>query len=122
MAAFYQSGLTSVVIPGSVPDIGSLAFSSCFGMTDVVISEGVTSIVSNAFSECYDLTSVVIPESVKRIDVGAFSNCYSLNVINFNGTVKQWTEVSIFDFNLGIGNGRQEREVVCSDGTVIAIL
>ena len=79
--AFYNcSGLTSVVIGGSVTSIGSAAFRGCSGLTSVVIGDGVTSIGSSAFKDCSGLTSVVIPDSVTSIGSYAFEGCSKLTI------------------------------------------
>jgi len=50
--AFFEcTGLTSVVIPGSVTSIGDGAFMECTGLTALVIPDSVITIGPNAFSE-----------------------------------------------------------------------
>ncbi len=93
-SAFHDcTGLTSVVIPGSVTNIGSSAFSGCTGLTSVVISENVAAIGAAAFSGCSGLTSVVIPGSVKLIGISAFQDCSGLTSIMISPGVKSigWT-------------------------------
>ena len=55
------SGLTSIIIPNSVKNIGSNAFYHS-GLTSVTIGNGVKSIGSDAFEYNYDLTSVHISD------------------------------------------------------------
>ena len=75
------AGLTGVVIPEGITEIGDFAFCSCTGLTGVVIPEGVTEISMNVFRDCTGLTGVVIPEGVKEIGYGAFSGCTGLTGI-----------------------------------------
>ena len=56
------SGLTSIVIPNSVREIGSSAFSGCSGLTAISIPNSVTEIGDYALSGCSGLTSIVIPK------------------------------------------------------------
>ena len=80
--AFYQcTGLTSINIPTGVTSIGNSAFSSCTSLTSVTFEEGVTSIGNSMFTYCTSLTSVTIPESVTSIGVRAFESCFSLTSI-----------------------------------------
>lgn len=75
------AGLTGVVIPEGITEIGDFAFCLCTGLTGVVIPEGVTEISMNVFRDCTGLTGVVIPEGVKEIGYGAFSGCTGLTGI-----------------------------------------
>ena len=61
------AGCNNTIIPKSVTNIGSWAFSYCSGLTSVTIPEGVTSIGNDAFFDCSGLTSVTIPEGVTSI-------------------------------------------------------
>jgi hypothetical protein len=78
--------LTSIVIPDSITNIGTTAFSSLesngdLGLTNVVIGNGVTTIGDEAFYRCPRLATVVMGSSVTTIGYGAFEGCYSLNNI-----------------------------------------
>ena len=67
---FYNMGLTSVVIPGSVKTIGSRAFASN-KLTNVVLPEGLTKIDSEAFLN-NKLPSIYLPDGLKTIGARAF--------------------------------------------------
>ena len=79
--AFYDSNITSVVIPDTVTSIGDYAFSSCSSLTSITIPSSVTSIGMAAFHSCDSLTSITIPSGVTSIGDSTFSNCYSLTSI-----------------------------------------
>ncbi|MGN0677905.1 MAG: leucine-rich repeat protein, partial [Ruminococcus sp.] len=72
---------TEYIIPDSVTNIESSAFSGCTGLTKVTIPNSVTRIAYEAFSGCTGLTSITIPDSVKSIESSAFSNCTGLTSI-----------------------------------------
>ncbi len=77
----------SFVIPGSVKEIGSKAFSGCTSLTSVTIPKGVTKIERDAFSGCTSLISVTIPEGVTEIGYKAFSDCTGLTSVNIPESV-----------------------------------
>ena len=101
--AFSASGVTEVILPGSVRWIGESAFADatsltdvtlpihinaipryCFAGTavsDVAIPEGVTQIGYGAFQECTRLNTVFLPSTLRRIDDLAFDWCYNLEQI-----------------------------------------
>ena len=70
--AFAGANLTSVVIPGTITNIGASAFLECSSLTNVTISEGVTSIDLGAFLFCTALTSVTFPNSLNNFGDSVF--------------------------------------------------
>ena len=78
--AFWNSSITSIVIPDSVTSIGNSAFGNCSKLTSIEIPDSVTSIGERAFSNCSSLTSVTIGDSVTSIGYYAFYNCDSLTI------------------------------------------
>jgi len=73
---------TTYVIPNSVTDIGSGAFSNCNSLIAVTIPNSVTTIGDIAFMGCSSLASIIIPSSVTTIGWNAFSSCSSLTSID----------------------------------------
>ncbi len=69
--AFMNSQLTNVEMPNSVTSIGHGAFTRS-QLTSVVIPSSVTTIEDNTFSD-NQLTDIVIPEGVTSIGFGSFS-------------------------------------------------
>ncbi len=84
----FPSGKTDVqfVIPNSVVEIGSYAFSDCENLTSVIIPNTVVKIGEYAFWQCSSLTSIRIPASVSIIQRAAFCHCKSLVDVVFDGT------------------------------------
>lgn len=76
----YCSGMTEVVIPASVKEIGINAFTASSTLKTVTLPEGLEIIGAEAFKECTALKSVNIPATVKNIGANAFYGCSSLAV------------------------------------------
>ena len=81
LSKYFDSDITTVIIPDGVTSIGSSAFRGCTSLTSITISNSVTSIGGGAFYGCYGLTSINIPDSVTSIGYKAFSECTSLRTL-----------------------------------------
>ena len=75
------TGCQTTVIPNSVKNIYSGAFSGCSSLSSINIPYSVKNIFYNAFARCTGLTTITIPNSVTRIDANAFDGCTGLNDI-----------------------------------------
>ena len=73
--------LRSVIIPGSVIEIGASAFDTCPMLSSVSILDGVKVIGNAAFHRCRALEGIVIPDSVTLIDQNAFYECDMLQSV-----------------------------------------
>jgi BspA type Leucine rich repeat region (6 copies) len=113
-AFYYNAGVTSVTIPGSVTNIGNDVFFACPNLTSVTIPDSVTRIGVGAFYICDSLTSVTIPNSVISIGNEAFSDCISLTNItvnasnpaysSVNGVLFDKTQKVLFQYPIGLTN------------------
>ena len=70
-----------VVIPNTVKEIGSEAFSMCQNLVDITIPNSVNIIEEWAFAFCTSLPSISIPGSVTQIERSAFNGCTSLKTV-----------------------------------------
>jgi hypothetical protein len=84
--AFYESSVTSVLIPDTVTVVGSEAFENCSDLTNLTLSLGLADIESNAFYNCSSVASVTIPDSVTNIGDEAFYDC-NLTSVTFGDSV-----------------------------------
>ena len=69
----FTPSLASITIPGSVTNIGALAFLSCNNLSNVTIPNNVTSIGFGAFLACTSLASVTNGNSLSSIADYAFA-------------------------------------------------
>jgi hypothetical protein len=83
----YAAGLSGVLLPSTLTNLGSFAFLGASSLREVVIPSGVTTIKSGVFSGCSEITNVVIPINVTNIDSSAFASCRSLKHIAFPDNV-----------------------------------
>lgn len=70
--------LKSVTVHAGVETVGWGAFEDCTNLEQVTLCEGVTVLDSYAFSNCTNLSHISLPASLLRIHSHAFNNCVSL--------------------------------------------
>ena len=85
--AFNASGITSIVIPGSVKTVGALAFFQSY-IEKATIEDGVEILDSAAFRSC-GLKEITIPGSVKEIKDSCFSEIWGLSKVTINNGVEK---------------------------------
>ncbi len=84
--------MTSIVIPDSVKEIGSLAFVWCEALTTVTMGKNVEWIGKSAFADCKNLASVTFSETLTTIEAFAFSMCTNLKTVELPDTVEMIAE------------------------------
>lgn len=80
--AFIGTGITSIVIPASVEEIGKYAFGDCTKLSTLAFPIALQSIGSHTFDGCRSLETVTLNQNIAKLGVATFSNCISLNSIN----------------------------------------
>ncbi len=78
----YNGSSTEVIIPHGVEKIADGAFRNS-GITGVILPSSLKEIGLYAFADCKNLSSVVIPESVRYVGNRAFWRCTNLSEIEF---------------------------------------
>ena len=125
--AFYNSGITEVIIPKDVINVYEEAFKNCKSLTNVtflqkygtkiindsvfegctaltnISLDGVTEIKNTVFKGCSSLISIEIPNTVTQIEKSVLQNCSNLEIVKFGNAVKSIGE-SVF---LGCNSLRQ---------------
>lgn len=79
--AFYNSGISSIVIPKSVTAIGLYAFQECKMLKEATIM-GAVKKMDSTFEQCRSLETVTFGNKVKATNGEAFSYCDALKTIN----------------------------------------
>ena len=138
-SAFKYSGLTSIVIPEGVGNIGNncfqsagaltsvsfattksivfgtYVFKSCGALTSIALPEGTTAIGSSMFGDCTSLTSITIPASATSIGASAFSECTNLASVIFATAPESDAEgAPAYSKAASIGNNAFERTALTS--------
>lgn len=83
--AFFKSGITSVVLPDGVTEIGAGAFANS-DLRSITLSSGLRVIGDHAFYGCADLKSVTLPGSVVKLGSYVFANSTSLETADLRST------------------------------------
>lgn len=73
MFAFCKNGISSVVIPETVKGIQSAAFEGCSKLKSVTLPSGLTQLDDRVFKECVALEAITLPETLTSIGGSAFS-------------------------------------------------
>ena len=81
-----------LVIPDSVKELGSYAFSDCLSEIPLKIGSGIENIKDSTFENSKFTGQLIIPNNVKRINRRAFFNCY-----NFTGELILSENLSYID-------------------------
>lgn len=123
--AFYHSGLSEIVMPDSLAEIGVGAFNNCTSLTSVIIPDGVTAIGKEAFMDCSSLKTMTIPASVATIGDNAVSSEGSGTIegfeVTYKGTIAQWKTLRE-DFTSGKTNYTLSNAIVrCTDGVFCTV-
>ena len=118
--AFYHSGLSEIVMPDSLTEIGNYAFYECTGLTSVIIPDGVKSIGERAFMKCSSLKTMTIPASVAAIGSYAVTGDNNDDIegfeVTYAGTIAQWKTLREKFTTLGTKSTLSNAIVRCTDG------
>lgn len=92
--SFATSGLTSVVLPQSVTEIGIKAFNACEDLIAINLPNSLKIINEMAFKGCKNLISIDIPDTVTDLGPYAFAECSSLSAVKLSNSL------SVLNYNM----------------------
>lgn len=84
------TGITTVILPDSLEEIGPSAFSGCTQLRGIYLPDSLWAVGSEAFSGCESLEAIRIPETLFYLESGAFEGCGKLHYIFFDGEYANW--------------------------------
>lgn len=77
-----STGLSKIIFPSSLKQIGSCAFERQRRLCeDIIFPEGLVSIEEEAFHECTNIPRIELPSSLQTINRYAFNGCYNISSI-----------------------------------------
>lgn len=77
-----STGLSKIIFPSSLKQIGSCAFERQRRLCeDIIFPEGLVSIEEEAFRECTNIPRIELPSSLQTINRYAFNGCYNISSI-----------------------------------------
>ena len=117
-SAFYGcGGVTSIILPSSIKEIGDFAFQDC-NIESINLPAGLKKIGNCAFSGT-DLQSIDIPASVTEMGSAVFLNCFYDIALNITD-LKAWCNISFGGYLQGrlklFLNGKEVKNLVIPDG------
>ena len=76
--AFYNMGITEILMPNGIVSIGKQAFGMNETLTALVLSESLETLSDLAFYRCSALESVYLPKTLTAIGLAPFRGCTAL--------------------------------------------
>ena len=118
-----RTTLKTVILPDSLKEIKTGAFSNCNNLSECRISENsnLQRIGERAFYGCSDLYAITLPKNLERIDEDAFGRCGITQIYNYSelpimipdgtGTTEDFGAVAANVYILYDQNGKHVREL-----------
>lgn len=72
------ASIDSLVLPDSVSELGTYAFTNCVGLKEIKIGKGLSKLSRGVFRGCSRIHELVVPENILLIEEGAFCKCTNL--------------------------------------------
>lgn len=105
--------LKQVTLSNNLKIIGEYSFQSS-GITSLVIPEGVIEIGKYAFYQCKDLTSITLPRSLERIEDSAFADCILLKDVVIPAGTNITYGKDVFKYSVSLSS--ESKEAITNSG------
>lgn len=92
------TGITSLILPNTLKEIGEYAFHECSNLKKVFLPNSLTYLGSYAFRSCTSLETINIPTSLKSMQTYAFSYCQSVKQFYVPATMDTIADM-VFSYN-----------------------
>lgn len=90
--------LKSLAIPGGIT-LDEIMFAGCTSLETLIIGGGKPEIVNGAFLGCFALKRIALPAGEVCISKSAFRDCAALEEVWFAGTKQQWEQGEFYPGN-----------------------
>lgn len=98
--AFEDSCIRKVILPTSLKEIKSCAFTGCGELIEIQIPQSVKEIGAACFCACTSLESVQLPDKLSVINAQLFDGCKKINHIRIPNNVKEIQNRAFFNTNI----------------------
>ena len=95
--AFDSSGITSLIINGTIESFGANIFRFCENLEYVEINGNITTIPDSFLTGCKKLRTLIVPETLENISASSLGGCSSLTDIYLPESVKKIYERAFSD-------------------------
>ncbi len=79
-SAFSRSSIESIILPNTLEEIGSSAFSGCKFLKEIELPKTLTKIEDNVFSDCTKLSMTEIPSGIRSVGAHSFDGCTNVKL------------------------------------------
>ncbi len=101
-SAFSKSSIESIILPDTLKEIGSYAFSNCKSLKEINLPKNITKIEEGVFSDCTELSITEIPSGIVSIGAHSFNGCTNVKLTSLPDSLNT---IGLYAFNnTGIEN------------------
>ena len=96
---FEGCNLVSLSIPNNVETIRLGAFRDNEELKDAKLPRELEAVSAFMFTGCSQLSEITLGSECRMIELSAFEGCDNLETVNFDGSMQEWQQITIRDWN-----------------------